>query len=93
MPLHCIHSNIVFSKIRQGFENYEKNTGKTHPSATREVEKRGAGTPLTDDNSQLWYGSISVGTPSESFTGGFSLHTPMVIYLTSFAVDFDTGSR
>ncbi|KAG6373237.1 Asp-domain-containing protein [Boletus reticuloceps] len=59
------------AKIRQGFTTYEKNTGMKHPSDVGGVERRGAGEPLTDDQSQLWYGSISVGTPAQSFTVDF----------------------
>ncbi|KAF8139609.1 hypothetical protein EV363DRAFT_1392561 [Boletus edulis] len=33
--------------IRQVFDNYEKNTGRKHPSDMRGVERRGAGDPLT----------------------------------------------
>ncbi|KAI0037915.1 acid protease, partial [Auriscalpium vulgare] len=64
------------AKIHRGFENYERNTGKVHPSA-RNLKKRAtsAGDPLTDDDAELWYGTISVGTPAKSYT-----------------VDFDTGS-
>lgn len=68
-------SKIVFSKIHRGFENYEKNTGAPHPSAVKGVGKRGAGDALTDDSSQLWYGTISVGSGAESFTGRFPLHS------------------
>ena len=42
-----------------------------HPlSGSIKLSKRGSGSDsLTDDNSQLWYGTISVGTPAVSFTG------------------------
>lgn len=75
-PLHCtIHSDIISSKIHRGLDNFEKNTGTTHPSVVKRVGKRdGKGDPLTDDNSVLWYGEISVGTPAETFKGKFSFH-------------------
>ncbi|THH14979.1 hypothetical protein EW146_g5430 [Bondarzewia mesenterica] len=66
------------AKIQRGFEVFEKNTGKAHPSASglRKSFKRDTGSDsLTDDSAKLWYGSISVGTPAKTFT-----------------VDFDTGS-
>jgi hypothetical protein len=42
-----------------------------HPSASRQKRstKRGNDISLTDDSAQLWYGSISVGTPAVTFTG------------------------
>ncbi|KAF8452920.1 acid protease [Boletus edulis BED1] len=65
------HVAAVKAKIRRGFTNYEKNTGRKHPSDVGGVERRGAGDHLTDDQSILWYGSISVGTPAKSFTVDF----------------------
>ncbi|KAI0040132.1 acid protease [Auriscalpium vulgare] len=64
------------AKIHRGFEIYERNTGKVHPSA-RNLKKRATtgSDPLTDDDAELWYGTISVGTPAKQYT-----------------VDFDTGS-
>jgi hypothetical protein len=53
-------------------EAYQKNTGMAHPlsGGIRTSHKRGTGSvPLTDDNGNLWYGTISVGTPPVSFTG------------------------
>ncbi|KAG9310434.1 Asp-domain-containing protein [Chiua virens] len=65
------HVASVKAKILRGLEAFEKNTGMAHPSAVQGTEKRGAGDPLTDDNSELWYGSISVGTPAKSFSVDF----------------------
>ncbi|KAF8122507.1 Asp-domain-containing protein [Boletus edulis] len=65
------HVAAVKAKIRRGFTNYEKNTGRKHPSDVGGIERRGAGDPLTDYRSELWYGSISVGTPAKSFTVDF----------------------
>jgi len=55
---------------------YQENVGKAHPLASslsyeRLVKRAGGhgGDSLTDANSTLWYGEISVGTPSETFTG------------------------
>ena len=51
---------------------YEKNTGKQHPLAggIKTSSKRATGSdPLTDGDSFLWYGPISIGTPPMQFTG------------------------
>lgn len=51
---------------------YEENTGTKHPLDSRmDVTRRSPGKdPLIDaNNGQLWYGSISVGTPAKPFTG------------------------
>ncbi|KAF9221252.1 Asp-domain-containing protein [Gyrodon lividus] len=70
------HVASTKAKILRGLDNFEKNTGASHPSVVKSARKRGSGgDALTDDNSALWYGTISVGTPAKTFT-----------------VDFDTGS-
>jgi cathepsin D len=61
-----------------GMAAYEKNTGKPHPlsGGIKTSSKRATGSDwLTDDNSELWYGSISVGTPPVSFTGTTLSHS------------------
>jgi hypothetical protein len=57
--------------MQRGFEAFERNTGSAHPSASQMKRsiKRGNSDPLTDDDAQLWYGSITVGTPPVTFTG------------------------
>ena len=47
---------------------YERNTGKQHPLSFRERDNTGS-IQLTDDDSDLWYGNISIGTPPVQFTG------------------------
>ncbi|KAF8841399.1 acid protease [Paxillus ammoniavirescens] len=70
------HVASTKAKITRGFDNFEKNTGSSHPSVVNGSRKRGSdGDALTDANSELWYGTISVGTPAHGYT-----------------VDFDTGS-
>ncbi|KAH9161573.1 acid protease [Lactarius sanguifluus] len=61
------------AKIQRGFEAFERNTGAAHPSASqlKRSIKRGKGDPLTDDNAELWYGSITVGTPAVTYTVDF----------------------
>jgi cathepsin D len=51
---------------------YQQNTGMTHPlSGGIKLSRKRSTTsdPLTDDNGDLWYGTIAVGTPPKSFTG------------------------
>ena len=62
----------TFSKIQKGFETYERNTGSPHPLAAglSKKAKRATGKDaLTDDDAELWYGTISVGTPAKTYTG------------------------
>ena len=51
---------------------YERNTGSPHPLAggIKTSSKRNTGSDLlTDYYNDLWYGTISIGTPPEDFTG------------------------
>lgn len=73
-----LRSSVVrsVSKISKGFENYEKNTGSPHPLASgmkaAPSNKRATGSDdLTDDEAELWYGTISVGTPAVDYTVDF----------------------
>ncbi|KAI0272441.1 aspartic peptidase domain-containing protein [Gloeopeniophorella convolvens] len=66
----------TIDKMRHGFAAYLKNTGKEHPFAADlkpgAHRKRATGdVPLTDYQEELWYGSIQVGTPAETFTVDF----------------------
>ncbi|KAH8997792.1 acid protease [Lactarius hatsudake] len=63
----------TIAKIWRGFRAFERNTGAAHPSAPRLKRsiKRGNGNPLTDDSAELWYGSITVGTPAVTYTVDF----------------------
>ena len=69
-------SSPLNSKIQRGFANYEKNTGNVHPNFVRgAIQRRDGGTgtvALKDDNSELWEGEITVGTPAVTFKGKHS---------------------
>ncbi|EPQ56641.1 acid protease [Gloeophyllum trabeum ATCC 11539] len=66
------HLAYATGKIAKGFATYERNTGSAHPLAAKKASKRDTGSDsLTDDAEQLWYGSISVGTPAKEFTVDF----------------------
>ncbi|KAI9453012.1 acid protease [Lactarius psammicola] len=61
------------AKIQCGFEAFERNTGAAHPDAPqmKRSTKRGNGDPLTAYGVELWYGSITVGTPPVTYTVDF----------------------
>ena len=68
----CLTQNL--SKFQNGFDAYERNTGERHPldrlPDLQSQEKRDMGSiPLSPADQQLWYGSISVGTPAKRFLG------------------------
>ncbi|KIK91444.1 hypothetical protein PAXRUDRAFT_149483 [Paxillus rubicundulus Ve08.2h10] len=66
------HITSTKAKIIRGLDNFEKNTGSSRPSAVNGTQKRGSGgDALTDANSELWYGTISVGTPANTYTVDF----------------------
>ncbi|EIW79799.1 acid protease [Coniophora puteana RWD-64-598 SS2] len=66
------HVDSIKAKYERGFAAYEKNTGSAHPLASKSASKRATGNDaLTDDNSELWYGKISVGTPAVDYTVDF----------------------
>ncbi|THH12232.1 hypothetical protein EW145_g105 [Phellinidium pouzarii] len=75
VDINALHSHVanVQGKIARGFANYERNTGRMHPNYySSALHKRSTGTvKLTDDKAQLWYGSVSVGTPSITYTVDF----------------------
>lgn len=51
---------------------YEVNTGKPYPLASgiKTTTKRGSGGVwLSDYYNDMWYGTISIGTPPKDFTG------------------------
>jgi cathepsin D len=72
----------VISKVNHGLASFERNTGSAHPfaaPATSEpvaesspIAERATGADvLTDEQEDLWEGTISVGTPPVSFTVDF----------------------
>jgi cathepsin D len=76
---------------------YESNTGSPHPLAggIMPLSKRDTGSdPLTDSDNDLWFGTVSIGTPPKVFAG-VTLFSPVQnwqIDLMPYTVDFDTGS-
>ncbi|SPO20613.1 related to pepsin precursor (aspartate protease) [Ustilago trichophora] len=74
------HMNGLRAKYQKSLANFEKNTGKVHPSKRdlpEHLAKRATGSVgLTDQqNGELWTGTMAYGTPAQSFS-----------------IDFDTGS-
>jgi len=66
-------SDSSYSKILRGFKIYERNSGQRHPLSRgiKGFKRSVAEDPLTDENSQLWIGTISVGTPPINYTVDF----------------------
>jgi cathepsin D len=64
---------LSYSKILRGFAAYESNTGERHPLSLgiKDFKRSVAADPLTDESSQLWIGTISVGTPPVKYTVDF----------------------
>ncbi|KAL4245319.1 peptidase A1 family protein [Abortiporus biennis] len=74
------HLAHISAKLKKGFEVYEKNTGKPHPLAGSgsakssdedHVKRSSSGDELQDDSNMLWHGSITVGTPPQTFQVDF----------------------
>jgi cathepsin D len=66
-------SDLSYSKILRGFGTYQRNTGQPHPLSLgiKDLKRAVAEDPLTDEQSQLWIGAISVGTPPVQYTVDF----------------------
>ncbi|KAF9226073.1 Asp-domain-containing protein [Gyrodon lividus] len=78
--LEALSSHVASTraKILRGFDNFEKNTGASHPSAMKHARKRASGgLPLYpfDVGPAICFSTISIGTPPRNFV-----------------VEFDTGS-
>lgn len=62
---------ILCRKIQRGFEAFKRNTGAAHPSEPklkRTIERRDPIT-LNQISTNLWCGSITVGTPPVTYIG------------------------
>ncbi|KAF9220103.1 acid protease [Gyrodon lividus] len=72
------HIASTTAKILRGFDNFEKNTGASHPFSVKGARKRhssGLSLDPLPDAFNRWFGTISIGTPPRNF-----------------AVLFDTGA-
>jgi cathepsin D len=70
LKLQAAHST---AKILRGFGTYERNSGQRHslsPGVTN-LKREVGHDALTDEQSQLWEGTISVGTPPVEYTVDF----------------------
>ncbi|KAH7912653.1 aspartic peptidase domain-containing protein [Hygrophoropsis aurantiaca] len=73
IPALLAHATYTQGKFQTGFSRFERNTGSPHPLAAKyQVQKRAtAADPLVNDDNELWYGDISVGTPPRRYTVDF----------------------
>lgn len=66
-------NRFLYSKVQRGLANYERNVGTAHhlSNISENLAKRATtgANALTDDNGELWQGTISVGTPAVTYTG------------------------
>ncbi|KAG0706898.1 aspartic peptidase domain-containing protein [Suillus ampliporus] len=78
----------VSNKYRQTFAAFKANTGYDHPLSGKmmsSISERDDGiVPLTNQGTDLWYGEIEVGTPTQKFnvsidTGSTDLFLPSVL--------------
>jgi len=71
MPAVKSHLSYIRKKYAQNLATYEKNMGTPHPSAksSSTIKRQTGSDSLTDANSELWFGDITVG--STKFTVDF----------------------
>lgn len=66
------HLAQVSAKYRRGFAAYEANKGHAHPlsvpSSSKTMKRDDGDVPLMSQGVELWYASINVGTPAQTFT-------------------------
>ena len=73
----CLISRATFRKYANTLAAYEQNTGSRHPldarsrsSSTGPSKRASSGTvDLRNQEADLWYGALSIGTPPQDFTG------------------------
>ncbi|KAF9218827.1 acid protease [Gyrodon lividus] len=103
------HIASTTAKILHGFDNFEKNTGASHPLAVKGVLNRDSdGLPLASlgDHLNRWFGTISVGTPPRNFAGidcdyscdGHTMYDPKAFSTSielgkTFSAQFGGGDR
>ncbi|KAF8442210.1 aspartic peptidase domain-containing protein [Boletus edulis BED1] len=71
--------SYVYAKYANTFAAYERNTGSRHPldtwrrSSSPGLSRRATSktVPLTNEDQELWYGSLTIGTPPQDFTVDF----------------------
>jgi hypothetical protein len=77
----CLACRATFRKYANTLAAYERNTGSRHPLDTRSrtssigpSRRAISGTvDLRNQEAELWYGPISIGTPPQDFTSETSL--------------------
>ncbi|KAF9220430.1 acid protease [Gyrodon lividus] len=79
------------AKILRGLDNFEKHTGASHPSSVKRARKRASGglhlNPFEFGN--LWFGTVTVGTPPQIYTVVFDTGSRQVFLI--WCVDCDAS--
>ncbi|KAF9220374.1 acid protease [Gyrodon lividus] len=74
VDFEVLKSHVASTRVKflRGFDSFGKNTGASHPSAVKRTRKRASGglplIPTTAEDSDLWFGTISIGTPPLTYT-------------------------
>ncbi|KAF9220427.1 acid protease [Gyrodon lividus] len=87
--LQALNSHVASTrtKILRGFNNFEKNTSASHPSA---VKRASGGLPLFPfDVANIWFGTVTVGTPPRMYTVVFDTGSRHVFLI--WCVDCDAS--
>ncbi|KAF9223949.1 acid protease [Gyrodon lividus] len=69
-----VNSYVASTRAKglRGFDSFEENAGASHPSAVKLGRKRASGglplDPFDIANINIWFGSITVGTPPQIYT-------------------------
>ncbi|KIJ64704.1 hypothetical protein HYDPIDRAFT_89851 [Hydnomerulius pinastri MD-312] len=81
LNVHALESHVASAKAKvlRGLEAFEKNLGISHPLSVSQKSASG-GDALIDAQDDLWYGSITVGTPAKTYNGN-SVSFPFDLFL------------
>ncbi|KAH0830153.1 acid protease [Lanmaoa asiatica] len=94
--LDALRSHIAYSerKYSEGVAAFERHTSVLPRSSRGHTPTRRAvgANPLTAEGNELWYGTISVGSPAVEYKGELFVHVVAQHLIHHHPVAFDTGS-